>query len=47
MMKRKVVEIRKLCAEGKLTQKVIGEMFGISSSTVSQIKNNRIWRVKK
>jgi len=44
MMERKAIEIRKLCAEGKLTQKAIGEMFEVSSSTVSQIKNNRIWK---
>lgn len=38
-----IIEIRKLFNEGILTQKEIGELFGVSKSTISRIKNNKRW----
>jgi len=38
-----VIQIRKLCDEGNLTQKEIGEKFGVSRMTISRIKNRKSW----
>lgn len=39
-----IIEIRKLCDEGILTQAEIAEKFGVGRTTISAIKNNKIWR---
>lgn len=38
-----VIEIRRLYMAGELTQKKIGERFGISTSEVNKIINRRYW----
>jgi len=39
-----VIQIRKLCDEGILTQKEIGEKFGDHQLTISRIKNRKLWK---
>ena len=39
-----IIRIRKLCSEGKLTQREIGEKFCVKQSTISSIKNNKRWK---
>jgi len=39
-----VIQIRRLCDEGILTQREIGEKFGVSQVTISDIKRGKIWR---
>ena len=43
LTKQKVIKIRKLYNEGNLTQKEIGESFGVDQTTISLIKNRKIW----
>jgi hypothetical protein len=38
-----VLKIRKLLAEGKLSQRAIGDMFEVHKSTISLIHRNKIW----
>jgi len=44
LTEQKVIQIRKLCDEGILTQAKIGEKFGVSRRTISNIKNRRTWK---
>jgi len=37
-------EIRKLTEEGKLTLKEIGKQFGVSETTISNVKNKKIYK---
>ena len=41
---KKVTKIREFLSEGKLTQAEIAIMFNVSQSTISYIKNGRIWK---
>jgi len=43
LIEQKVIRIKLLLDEGILTQKEIGKMFGVHESTISNIKNRRIW----
>ena len=38
-----IIEIRKLLKENNLTQEEIGKLFGVSKTTISLIKLNKIW----
>jgi len=38
-----IPKIRKLSAEGRLSQKQIGAMFGVSQTSVSDIIRGKIW----
>jgi IS30 family transposase len=38
-----VIEIRELAREGSWSFREIGEMFGVSKATVSDIKHGRAW----
>lgn len=38
-----VRRIRVLLAEGRLQQKVIAEMFGVSAATITDIKTEKSW----
>jgi DNA-binding transcriptional regulator YiaG len=40
----KVLEIRSLCADRKLSQTVIAQMFGVTQRTVSEIHLRKTWR---
>jgi len=40
----KVLKIRELCDEGKLLNREIGEMFGVTGECISQIKHRRSWK---
>jgi len=45
LIKQDIIEIRKLCCEGILTQKEIGKLFGVNNRrTISSIKNNKSWK---
>jgi len=39
-----IIRIRKYLDEGILTQEEIGKKFNVSQSTISAIKNNRVWK---
>jgi len=39
-----VIQIRLLCDEGILTQKEIGEKFGVDNTTISDIKLRKTWK---
>jgi predicted XRE-type DNA-binding protein len=39
----KVLEIKRLLAEKNLTQKKIGEKYGVNQNTISLIKSGKIW----
>ena len=39
-----VLKIRELLADSKLSQKKIGDLYGVCRGTILDIKNNRIWR---
>lgn len=43
LTEKDVLEIRKLCAEGRFTQKYIGKQFGVSPSQVGRIASGRRW----
>jgi len=43
LTEKDVIQIRILLKEEVLTQKEIGEMFGVSISTISNIKTRKIW----
>jgi len=43
LTEKDVVEIRKLSNEGILTQKEIGEKFGVDNTTISRIKTGKRW----
>lgn len=40
---KEVVEIKKMLQEGIMTQAKIGELFGVSRSTIGLIHNKNIW----
>lgn len=40
----KVLQIRRLCAEGRVTQRVIAEMFGVTQRTISEIQLRKTWK---
>lgn len=40
----KVVEIKKLLKEGKLTQTEIAKIYGVSRRTIGSIKNHKTWK---
>jgi DNA-binding XRE family transcriptional regulator len=40
----KVIEIKKLLQEGKLTQITIAKIYNVSRRTISSIKNNKTWK---
>jgi len=44
LFERDIIQIRKLCDEGILTQTEIGKLFGVSHQTISLIKNRKIWK---
>jgi predicted XRE-type DNA-binding protein len=39
-----VIEIRRLYATGTLSQRVLGERFGVAQSVVGRILNRKIWK---
>ncbi len=39
----KVLRIRELLSEGKMTMREIGKMFGVTHSTISDIRNGKRW----
>jgi len=39
-----VIEIKRLCDEGILTQREIGYLFGVSKYTISDIKLRKRWK---
>lgn len=43
LTEEKVIEIKKLIIESKIRLKEIAEMFNVCKSTISHIKNNRLW----
>jgi len=43
LTEQNIIEIRRLCDEGILTQKEIGELFGVSRSAISRIKRRKTW----
>ncbi|HUS51579.1 MAG TPA: NUMOD3 domain-containing DNA-binding protein [Candidatus Paceibacterota bacterium] len=43
LIKKDVIEIIKLCNEKILTQREIAKIYNVSYSTISAIKNKRIW----
>jgi len=45
LTEEKVIQIRKLCDEGILTQAKIAEAFGVSPQTISLIKNRKLWKL--
>jgi len=44
LTEKDVIEIIKLCNEGNLTQKEIGELFGVSRDIISDIKTGKSWK---
>ena len=40
----RVMQIKKMLANGKLTQKTLGSQFNVSRETISSIKNGRRWQ---
>jgi hypothetical protein len=44
LTEKEVLKIRRLCAEGKLSQFKIADQFGIQQVTVSAIKRRVIWK---
>ncbi len=44
LTEKEVIEIRKLCEEGNLTQEEIGQKFNVFRNTISQIKNRILWK---
>jgi len=43
LTERDVIQIKLLLKEGKLTQKEIADMFGVSVYTISDIKREITW----
>lgn len=44
LTREEVVRIKEMLSEGGLSQKAIGEKFGVAHSTVSEIKRGNIWK---
>jgi len=47
LTEKNIIEIRKLCDKGILTQTEIGKIFRVSKSTISKIKNKKHWNTLK
>lgn len=44
LSREQIIEIKNLISENNLSQKQIGDIYRVNSTTISYIKNNKIWR---